>query len=157
MTTWTRFTEESPDLAAAVRTSLEAFRHHVLATLDAAGAPRVSGTEVQFFDDDLVAGMMPGARKSADLHRDGRFALHANPGDGTMASGDAKLSGVAEPLDDPAVLERFRAVVGAAPGPFELFRLSLDRVVRTTLHPDGDRLVIETWHPGGPSRAVERR
>jgi hypothetical protein len=29
-------------------------------------------------------------------------------------------------------------------------------VVLTSLHPDGDRLVIETWHPGHPLQRVDR-
>jgi hypothetical protein len=35
--------------------------------------------------------------------------------------------------------------------------MSIEEVVLTSLHPDGDRLVIETWNPGGQVRRRERR
>src|SRR5687767_4858714 len=78
---WVTFTAEAPALAAAVEARLRATKHRVLATLRADGSPRVSGTEVDFWDGDLVLGSMFGAVKARDLLRDGRFAVHANPGD----------------------------------------------------------------------------
>jgi hypothetical protein len=131
---WKEFAAEAPELASAVRARFEAARHHVLATLRADGSPRVSGTEVVFSDGDLTLGSMPGAVKARDLQRDGRFALHANPGDGSMAGGDAKVAGVAE------------EVLGEET--HHVFRLQLDEAVLTSLHPDGDRIVIESWRPG---------
>jgi hypothetical protein len=89
MATWEDFLAEAPQLAAAVRRGFEAAKHHVLATLRRDGSPRVSGTEVDFRGPDLVLGSMGGARKAADLRRDGRFALHAHPGD-DMDQGDVK-------------------------------------------------------------------
>ncbi len=143
---WQQFAAEAPALAAAVRARFEAARHHVLATLRRDGSPRVSGTEVAFHGPDLTLGSMYGAVKARDLQRDGRFALHANPGDGSMAGGDAKLAGIAEEgageeLDG-------RADDRDPPEPSHLFRLRLSEAVLTSLHPDGDRLVIETWRPG---------
>jgi hypothetical protein len=99
---------------------------------------------------------MPGAVKARDLQRDGRFALHANPGDGTMDGGDAKVAGVAVEVTDEAELAAFREEVEAPPGPMHLFRLLLTEVVLTALHPDGDRLVIETWRPDRGLSRVER-
>ena len=134
---------EAPELAGAVEARLTATKHHVLATLRQDGSPRVSGTEVQLRGPELTIGSMPGAVKARDLQRDGRFALHANPGDGTMDGGDAKLAA-------------FRQEVEAPPGPMHLFRLLLTEVVLTSLHPDGDRLVIETWRPDRGLSRVER-
>ncbi|HEV8297391.1 MAG TPA: pyridoxamine 5'-phosphate oxidase family protein [Acidimicrobiales bacterium] len=156
MTTWRQFTAEAPDLAAAVRSRFEATKHHVIATLRADGSPRVSGTEVQFHRDDITAGSMHRSVKARDLQRDGRFALHANPGDGSMESGDAKLSGHAVEVVDPAELARYIDAI-APPEPFHLFRFELDEVVCTSLHPDGDRLVIEWWRPGRGVTRTERR
>lgn len=154
MTTWQQFSDEAPDLASAVRARLEATKHHVLATLRRDGSPRVSGTEVQFRGPDLVVGMMGGSVKARDLQRDGRFALHANPGDGSMAGGDAKVAGHAtEVIDDPSPADGEQ---GPPAPPSHLFRLSLAEVVLTAVHPDGDRLVIETWRPGKPLQRVER-
>jgi hypothetical protein len=152
---WTTFAAEAPALAAAVHARFTATKHHVLATLRADGAPRVSGTEVQFHGDDLVAGAMSGGVKSRDLQRDGRYALHANPGDGSMEGGDAKVAGRAVEVTDAAELAAYSGDV-EPPEPFHLFRFGLSEVVLTSLHPAGDRLVIETWRPGRGVSRVER-
>ncbi|WP_046469043.1 pyridoxamine 5'-phosphate oxidase family protein [Allosalinactinospora lopnorensis] len=143
-TTWRQFADEAPDLAAAVRARFEAAKHHVLATLRKDGAPRVSGTEVSYHGPDLAIGSMPGALKARDLQRDGRFGLHANPGDGSMEGGDAKISGIAVEVTDPAELAEY--AMDAPPGPFHLFRLLLTDAVVTSV--EEDRLVIRAWRPG---------
>ncbi len=156
MATWQQFADEAPELAAAVQARLEAERHHVLATLRRDGSPRVSGTEVQLRGPDLTIGSMHLARKARDLQRDGRFALHANPGEGTeMHGGDAKLAGTAVEIVDPDELKHF-VDDEQPPGPFHAFRLDLEEAVLTSVHPDGDRLVIETWRPGLGVQRVER-
>ncbi len=150
MVTWQEFCVEAPDLAAAVRARLDAAKHHVLATLRRDGSPRVSGTEVAWEGPDLIIGSMWQAVKAKDLQRDARYALHANPGDGSMAGGDAKLAGTAVEVTAPPGL-------GSTDpdAPSHRFRLLLAEVVRTRV--DGDRLIIETWRPGGQPTAVERR
>jgi hypothetical protein len=153
--TWQDFSDEAAELATAVRARFEAARHHVLATLRRDGSPRVSGTEVDFRGPDLVVGMMHGSMKARDLQRDGRFALHANPGDGSMAGGDAKVAGRAVEVVDPEAFRTWAEEV-EPPLPAHLFRLLVDEAVLTSLHPDGDRLVIETWRPGQPVQRVER-
>jgi hypothetical protein len=156
MTSWQHFQDDAPELAAEVRARFEATKHHVIATLRRDGSPRVSGTEVAILGEDLTAGSMGGSIKARDLQRDGRYALHANPGDGSMEGGDAKIAGVATEVVDPAALARYVDDV-APPEPFHLFVLGIAEVVRTSLHPDGDRLVIETWRPTEGVRRVERR
>ncbi|MBI1759491.1 MAG: pyridoxamine 5'-phosphate oxidase family protein [Actinobacteria bacterium] len=159
-TPWQQFADQAPDLAERMRARFTAARHHVLATLTRDGSPRVSGTEVEFRGDDLLIGSMWEARKARDLRRDGRFALHAHTGDGSMACGDAKLTGLAVEVIDPTTL---RAVAddhhmsGGPSEPFHLFQLLIGTAVLTSVHPDGDRLVIESWRPGEPVRRVERR
>lgn len=155
MATWQQFAEEAPELAAAVRGRLAAARHHVLASLRRDGSPRVSGTEVAFRGPDVTLGSMRNAVKARDLQRDPRFALHANPGDGSLEGGDAKMAGHAV-----EVLHEQTGPDGGEPHDpslWHLFRLDLDEVVLTSIHPDGDRLVIRTWRPGQPVREVERR
>jgi hypothetical protein len=154
--TWRDFESEAPEMAAAVAGRFTAVRHHVLATLRADGSPRVSGTEVFFRGPDLMMGSMYGAVKARDLQRDGRCAIHANPGAGQMEDGDAKLSGVA--VEIPPDSEELRAWIGDdhPPEPAHLFRVEPRDVVFTTLHPDGDRLVIEAWRPGHGVTRVER-
>lgn len=154
--TWADVAADAPELAAAVQGRFEAFRHHVLATRRRDGTPRVSGTEVQFHPPDVLIGSMPGALKALDLRRSAGFALHANPGDGSMEGGDAKLSGRAVEVTDPVALAAYTEAE-QPPGPFHLFRLEIDSVVLTSLHPDGDRLFIASWRPGRGVLSTERR
>ena len=146
MPSWSEVTAAAPELAAAVEARFRATKHHVVATLRRDGSPRVSGTEVEFAGGELRLGSMWQAVKARDLQRDGRFALHANPGDGSMAGGDAKVSGVAVEVPDHD---------GA--GTSHLFRLDVGEMVLTSVHPEGDRLVIESWRPEEGYTRVERR
>ncbi len=156
MTTWQQFVDQAPELAPAVRGRFEATKHHVLATLRLDGSPRVSGTEVEFFGGELTLGSMWGSLKARDLQRDGRLALHANPGDGSMADGDAKVSGHAVEVVDQAELEAYVEAIRPPP-PFHLFRIDLTEVVLTCVSPDQDCLLIHSWHPGQAPRVIERR
>ncbi|RNL86240.1 pyridoxamine 5'-phosphate oxidase family protein [Halostreptopolyspora alba] len=153
MMTWHEFATEAPELATAVRARFEAATHHVLATLRAGGAPRVSGTEVQYKDPDLWLGSMSGAVKARDLQRDGRFALHAHPGDpdgGSMLEhGDAKLSGVAVEEGEDAKRAAFQE--GEVP---HAFRLLLTEAVLTSV--EDDQLVIRSWRAGAGTSEVRR-
>lgn len=155
MATWQQFADEAPELAAAVRARFTATKHHVLATLRRDGSPRVSGIEVDFRGRDVAFGSMLNAVKARDLQRDPRFGLHANPGDGSMDGGDAKMAGRAiEVLHEEADPEGGEP---HDPSLWHLFRLDLEEVVLTSVHPDGDRLLIRTWLPGQPVRVAERR
>lgn len=158
MATWQDFENEAPDLAPAVLARLAAHRHHVLATLRTDGSPRVSGTEVQLMGADLTMGSMSGALKALDLRRDPRYALHANPGDGSMAGGDAKLAGLAVEITDEVALAGYEAELPSPPppGPYHAFRLELTEVVLTSIAPSGDHLVIQSWRPGEEVRTKER-
>ena len=134
-----------------MRALFDGGKHKTIATLRRDGSPRISGIEVEFRDDELTFGSMPGARKGADLVRDPRFALHgptADPPEGAPAGwpGEAKVAGRAILVGDLA---------GEASG--QLFRAELDEVVLTKLTAAGDRLLIEVWRPGAPLRRIERR
>ena len=140
---WGAFAREAPDLARDVETAFAVRKHCTMATLRAGGGPRISGTEVQLTDDELHIGSMPGARKAADLRRDGRLAIHSptvDPPEGDESSwaGEAKLSGraVEVPSDDAS----------------HRFRIDVDEVVHTAVA--GDRLRIRSWHRG---RGVQER
>jgi hypothetical protein len=139
MASWREVEQAAPELAAVVRAAFTAARHATMATLRASGAPRISGTEVEFSDDgELRIGSMPGARKAQDLLRDPRVALHsptADPGeDGSTWPGEAKVAG---------------RVIGEAPGDggAHVFRLDLAEVVWTGLTADRTALRIRCWHP----------
>lgn len=152
---WADFRTAEPDFADTVRQRFEKYRHHVLATLRKDGSPRATGLEVEFRLDEPFLGMMPNSRKALDLLRDPRFAVHANPGpDAEMADGDARISGRAVEVTDPAVLARFIEKV-VPPQPFHLFRLELTEVTHTGIE-GGDTLVIRVWRPGKPLRSFRR-
>jgi hypothetical protein len=156
MTSWQQFSDEAPELAQAIGARFTATKHHVLATLRADGSPRVSGTEVRVYRDQLTLGSMWQARKALDLQRDGRFALHANPGDGSMTGGDAKISGHATEVTDAAELAAYFDNVNP-PEPSHLFRLELHDATLTTVDEEAGILYVRTWRPGEEVRVFERR
>ncbi|NUR60905.1 MAG: pyridoxamine 5'-phosphate oxidase family protein [Catenulispora sp.] len=152
MATWQYFESSAPDLAAAVKARFTATKHHVLATLRRDGSPRVSGTEVDFdAEGRLRLGSMADAMKGRDLKRDGRFALHANPGDGSMDGGDSKLSGVATEVVNEVVNEVANEVANEGS---DLFELDIREVVHTTV--ENDHLVIRFWTPDDGLREIRR-
>ena len=155
MTTWQQFSDEAPALSEPIAARLRAHKHHVLATLRADGSPRVSGTEVEIFRGLLVLGSMPGAMKVRDLHRDPRFCLQANPGEGqSMGGGDVRISGHAREVTDPGTKAAYGEEV-KPPEPFHLFRTELTEVVRTYVE-DDTYLVAQVWKPGEPVRTLKR-
>ncbi|MFD4262320.1 pyridoxamine 5'-phosphate oxidase family protein [Streptomyces sp. NPDC058534] len=154
-TNWAGFVTAEPALAATVEARFGAYTHHVLATLRKDGSPRTTGLEVRFLDGELWLGMMPGSLKALDLRRDPRFALQANPGDGTgMGGGDVRIGGRAVEAEDAATRARYVKEV-EPPEPFHLFRTELTEVVRTRVEDDA-YLVVQIWQPGKPLRAVRR-
>jgi Pyridoxamine 5'-phosphate oxidase len=160
MATWTEIEEDAPELAARARELLDAHKHKTLATLRKDGSPRISGTEAEIVDGELLWGSMPRSVKALDLQRDPRFALHSGSDDPPGWSGDAKVAGRAEELDDD---ERRRALVraqgnegGDGPGEFHLFRADIEELVVTRLNDARDKLVIESWRAGRGVKTIER-
>jgi hypothetical protein len=92
---------------------------------------------------------MLGARKAADLQRDGRGAIHAHPNEG----GDAKVAGVAVELDGPA--KALYATGTESPGDFHVFRLDLAEAVLTAV--EGDELVVARWRAGHGVKVFRRK
>jgi hypothetical protein len=156
-TNWAAFTTAEPELAKTVEERFAAYTHHVLATLRRDGSPRTTGLEVRFLDGELWFGMMPDSLKALDLRRDPRFALQANPGEGTgMGGGDIRISGRAvEIADDDTETRRRYAEEVELPEPFHLFRTELTEVVRTYVE-DDTYLVVQVWKPGEPVRSLRR-
>jgi Pyridoxamine 5'-phosphate oxidase len=160
MASWKEIEAAAPELAGRARASFDAHKHKLLATLRKDGSPRISGIEATFADGELWLGMMPGSRKALDLRRDPRLALHSAsldpPDDPTTWAGDAKLSGRAVEVDDPALKQRF-AGGGGQPDESHLFRVDVTEVVHTRVGDPADHLVIELWQPGRGVRRMERR
>jgi hypothetical protein len=159
MASWREFEAAAPELAGRARAAFDAHRHKLLATLRKDGSPRISGIETAFADGELWLGMMSGSRKALDLRRDPRLALHSAsmdpPDDPTTWAGDAKLSGRAVEVDDPALKERF--VGGGQADESHLFRVDVTEVVHTRVGDPADHLVIELWQPGREVRRMARR
>ncbi|MCX5171002.1 pyridoxamine 5'-phosphate oxidase family protein [Streptomyces antibioticus] len=153
--TWAAFAAAEPDLATTVEQRFGAYTHHVLATLRRDGSPRTSGIEVRFLGGQVWLGMMPDSLKALDLRRDPRFALQANPGEGTtMGGGDVRIGGRAVEVTDPAAKAAYMKEV-EPPEPFHLFRTELTEVVRTYVE-DETYLVTQVWKPGEPVRTLKR-
>ena len=137
MASWRDFVEAAPEFARRVEPLFAEHKHHTMATVRSDGAPRISGTEVEFDSGELCLGLMPATLRAADLRRDPRLEIHSqsiDPPDGDPGAwtGEAKLSGRAEELKDPdRESDRFRV---------DLELVSLTRV-------DSGQLVIETWRP----------
>ena len=151
MTTWADVVAAVPALAARVEERFAIRKHKTLATRRRDGSPRISGIGVEFADGEIFLGMMPDSIKLRDLERDPRLALHSpteDPPDGRPGAwpGEAKIGGRAVEVDFPDA-----PVEGA-----RRFRVDLTEVVFTHLNEAGDRLVVESWHPGRGSWRLER-
>jgi hypothetical protein len=160
MASWEEIEKEAPELAALARKYLEAHRHKTLATIRKDGSPRISGTEADILLGDLWWGSMTNAMKALDLRRDPRFALHSGSDDPPEWSGDAKVAGLAEEVDDDDLKRRLAEAQGgdASEGPSEyhLFRGDIKEVVVTRLNEARDKLVIEAWREGAGVKRIER-
>jgi hypothetical protein len=148
MTSWQDLAAAEPEFAERVRARFTAGKHCTLATLRSDGAPRISGTEVEFDGGDVFLGSMAGAVKARDLLRDPRLALHSpsvDPPEGDPGSwpGEAKIAGRAHEVSNPDRED-----------PSHRFRIDITEAVITHLDEAAERLVIESWHP---DRGVERR
>lgn len=149
MTWWEEVAAAEPEFAARVRRTFAIRKHATLATLRRDGAPRISGTEVEFGEDgSIYLGMMAGSLKAVDLRRDPRLALHCpteDPpeDDPTAWPGDGKISGRAVEVSDPARGDEAHR-----------FRIDVTEVVLTAVGEPADHLVISSWHP---DRGLERR
>ncbi len=156
--TWGEFQQSRPELAAAGRALLYQFGVGLafLSTVRRDGGPRVHPMCPLIHHSGLYGFIVPGP-KQADLHRDGRYALHSFPCEDNE---DAfYCTGRAEPVDDAAVrnalAELFvseRSALGVpAPGADDqLFSFRLQRclLTRTTGHGDPSPRHT-TWREAG--------
>lgn len=163
MARWQDIVSSQPDFAARVQALFDSRTHKVLATIRKDGSPRLTGIEVTFSDGDVWIGSMLGSRKNDDLARDHRMALLISsddpPKDNPSAwAGDAKLSGIAQPVDDPDRLRSMSGAESTAEAPDGLlYRIDISEVVLTRVAPSNDHLLIESWTPGPGYRETKRR
>jgi pyridoxamine 5'-phosphate oxidase-like protein len=159
MVSWSDLEQREPELAARVRAIFGRQVHKTMATLRRDGSPRISATEVDFFDGEMWLGSMWQARKALDLVRDPRVAIHSGSidpgGDDRGVPGDAKVAGRALVVDDPAAVAR--VAEKAPPGPFHLFRVDVDEAVVSGVGGDPpDHMVIDFWTVAAGRQTVKR-
>jgi general stress protein 26 len=151
MAKWSFFESEAPELASKIRSRFEGHAHHVLGTLDAQGAPRLSGINVFFNDGEMWFGSMVGARKVSDINRDPRIALHSATLSAEMVGGDARVSGTAVQLD------RDRAAQWRPENPADGSFFSLEIHKAHIVEVAGDELIVSMWDTKQGFRIVHRR
>jgi hypothetical protein len=147
MPSWAEFEAAEPDFASRVRKLLTVRKHLTMATLRRDGSPRISGTEIEIADGQLLIGSMPRAVKALDLRRDPRIAIHGPTTDppkrnATGWKGEAKIAGTAVEVESGAEAHRFVIDIGQA--------------VITRLNEIGNRLVVESWTASRGYRLYER-
>ena len=151
---WGEFEAREPEFSARVRKLFEAGRHKTIATLRIDGSPRISGIECTFDEGELRFGSMSGSRKSEDLHRDPRLAIHGptfHPEEGMESEwpGEAKIAGRATP-------QASTSGELSADEEGELFCVDLIEVTVTGLDEHATKLVIESWTPNRGLARTER-
>jgi hypothetical protein len=126
MASWSEFVAAEPQLAAAVRALLQQYGPGMgyLATVRPDGGPRVHPISPVITDDGLY-GFVVDSPKRRDLERDGRYAMHSYPPEGS--DDEAYLSGVARPVRDPATVDRLAGALRASPRvDWRLFEFTVD-------------------------------
>lgn len=153
MASWGEFRRLEPEMSARVEQLFSIRRHKTIATLRADGSPRISGIECEFSNERLTFGSMARSRKSADLYRDPRFALHSptvDPVEGDEASwpGEAKIVGTAT---SAGLISADGAPIG------EQFEAEIAEVVVVHLDEVAEKLVIEWWTPANGRQRAARK
>ena len=159
MATWDEVLAAAPEIGQLTQDRIEAVGMAMLATLRRDGYPRISGIETSFRGGELWLGMMTGSLKAKDLQRDPRLCLHNATEDKDVKKPDVKIVGRAVEVDDPAMREQLRqeaiAETGQDPGTdFHLFRVDVKEV--STLRPNVDHLIIQSWREGEQPKSVNR-
>ena len=145
MSSWGEFESVEPGFARRVRALMSARKHLTMATLRRDGSPRISGTEIEFAENEMKIGSMAGAVKAQDLFRDPRVAIHGPTADPPEDkpddwSGEAKIAG--------------KAVAQKSGNDSHAFAIDVEEAVITSVA--GDKLVIESWTPSRGYRKIDR-
>jgi Pyridoxamine 5'-phosphate oxidase len=151
MARWQEIEDDAAEFAAKVKARFEAGTNKTIATVRRDGSPRISGSEAEFRDGDIIFGMMSGSMKLRDVRRDPRIAMHCptlEPVSPESWPGDAKLARIAVELPPPD---------GTAADGSGYFRIDIREVTLTYVGEPADHLVIETWHPGRGHRRLTRK
>jgi len=149
---WSDFERAAPGLAAVGRRLIYCVGPDgpglgFLATTRVDGGPRVHPVCPALHDGALVVFVIGASPKRRDLARDGRYALHAFPGQDDDES--FYCTGPAREIRDPARRRAAEASVVHTVKPDEVpFELALERVLHTTWiapRTPATRPVYEKW------------
>ncbi len=142
MTTWEDFANRSPEIAARGRGLIErsGIGEGLLATVHDDAPPRINPIYVEIVDGRLVAFIIVGSAKLADLTTDGRYALHAHQD--PVVPHEFLVRGRASEVTDPALRD---AAVAAwsfeIDDGYRLFEFSIEQAVF------GERADADAWPP----------
>jgi hypothetical protein len=145
MATWSQFVTAVPHLASQVRGFFEPVGQSLgyLATVRPDGGPRVHPVMPLVTGDGLFCFVVR-SPKRRDLERDGRYALHALPGE--FGDHEAYLAGTAAAVTDLRRVDRLARTFRAAPDrDWMLFELRIDVAMVGRAG-----LAYEIWHSPGP-------
>ncbi|ROO88364.1 pyridoxamine 5'-phosphate oxidase [Actinocorallia herbida] len=155
MATWSEVIESAPEFAADAAALFGAHKHKTIATLRKDGGPRISGIEMELVEGEAVVGMMPQSLKARDVRRDPRVAIHSGSEDPDNANptawpGDAKISGRAVEVADPAKAAALLKAMGAAEevAGSPVFVLDITEVVVTRVAASAEYLDVLLWKEG---------
>jgi hypothetical protein len=157
---WASFADDAKDVAARVKSVIEAAGFVYLGTLRRDGSPRISPVEAHFVGDELTLVMIPKTHKARDVIGDPRVVLQSpivNAGDpGT----ECKLRGRAVIVQDQALRDaaarQIEAASGWRPGPSWLFLAVRIEQVALLDWENGD-LTLLRWDQSSGIRPPERR
>lgn len=136
------FAEADPRLAASLRALLHQYGRGMayLATVRADGGPRVHPVCPIVTGEGLYCFVID-SPKRRDLHRDGRYALHAFPSETSDVEG--YLAGRARPVVNLSIVDQLAREHRAAPGvDWTLFEFSVEVAMMHRLTPDA---APQTW------------
>lgn len=142
MVTWDEFASRAPELAADGRRLIErsGTGTGLLATVRGTAPPRIHPISVAIIDGRLLAYMIVGSGKLADLVADGRYALHAHQD--PAEPHEFLVRGRAHEVIDPAISATARAAWSfEVDDGYRLFEFSIDHAVY------GERSDPDAWPP----------
>jgi hypothetical protein len=146
MATWSEFAAAAPRMARDVKNLIHQYGpgFGYLATVRSDGGPRVHPVSPVITDSGLFCFLMP-SPKRRDLERDGRFALHTFPPEGS--DDEAYLTGIAWAVTDLRRRARIARACRAAPRvDWRLFELRI-QLAMVTRHAGPERTPsYQIWH-----------
>jgi Pyridoxamine 5'-phosphate oxidase len=152
MVSWGAFEAAAPDLAATGRRLFERLDSGsaLLATVRGDGLPRIHPITISIVDGRLLASLIEGSAKIADLDSDGRYAMHAHQD--PMEPHEFLLRGRATAVTDRVLRDEVAA--GWAfdvDETYRLFELSIDHaVLGSRADPDEWPPRYTSWRAPGP-------